>query len=90
MAGFGAPLFRFPLRSGVVAHAGKKNPKRHSYDESAPAGPLLYVTAAADGSDAWRLDEVARRIEAGAVGIIPTDTLYAFVCDVDSASAVER
>lgn len=42
-----------------------------------------------DGSDAWRLDDVAERIKQGQVGILPTDTYPAFVVDVENRKAVE-
>jgi len=48
-----------------------------------------YVTIAPDASDDWRLDEVADLIRGGAVGIIPTDTKYAFVADLESRAAVQ-
>ena len=41
------------------------------------------------GNDDWRLDEIADLIRDGAVGIIPTDTKYAFVCDLESRSGVQ-
>lgn len=40
--------------------------------------------------EVWRMGEIARLIEQGAVGVIPTDTVYAFVCDSTSKKAVER
>jgi tRNA threonylcarbamoyl adenosine modification protein (Sua5/YciO/YrdC/YwlC family) len=42
-----------------------------------------------DGSDDWRLDEIACLIRDGHVGIIPTDTKYALVCDLESRSGVQ-
>ena len=48
-----------------------------------------YVTVSEDGSDDWRLDEIASLIRDGHVGIIPTDTKYALVCDLESRSGVQ-
>jgi len=41
-------------------------------------------------SERWKLDGVAKAIKEGAVGVIPTDTKYAFVCDLTNASAVQK
>lgn len=49
----------------------------------------LHVTLEADGSDEWRLDDVADAIRAGGVGIIPTDSRYAFVVDLESRDGVQ-
>ena len=49
----------------------------------------LHVTLEADGSDEWRLDDVADAIRAGCVGIIPTDSKYAFVVDLESRDGVQ-
>lgn len=49
----------------------------------------LHVTLEADGSDEWRLDDVADAIRAGSVGIIPTDSRYAFVVDLESRDGVQ-
>lgn len=43
-----------------------------------------------DGSDAWRLEPVIEALKEGAVGIIPTDSNLAFVCDLGNRSAVEK
>ena len=56
---------------------------------TAVAGDTLHVTLEADGSDDWRLDDVADAIRAGGVGIIPTDSRYAFVVDLESRDGVQ-
>jgi tRNA threonylcarbamoyl adenosine modification protein (Sua5/YciO/YrdC/YwlC family) len=38
----------------------------------------------------WKLAEIARLISNGALGVVPTDTTYAFVCDCRSKKAVQR
>eukprot|EP00884_Botryococcus_braunii_P002762 jgi/Botrbrau1/12487/Bobra.0169s0034.1 len=53
-------------------------------------GGPLYLEVAADGSDVWRLQTVINLLKEGAVGIIPTDTYPALVCDVEARNAVER
>jgi tRNA threonylcarbamoyl adenosine modification protein (Sua5/YciO/YrdC/YwlC family) len=40
--------------------------------------------------EVWRMGGIARLLERGAVGVIPTDTVYAFVCDCSSKKAIER
>lgn len=76
----------------VLAMAVKRSPKRLKY--SAPRftkeGGLLYVEADSSGADSWKLDRVADLLKQGAVGVIPTDTAYAIVCDLKSHSAIER
>jgi tRNA threonylcarbamoyl adenosine modification protein (Sua5/YciO/YrdC/YwlC family) len=49
-----------------------------------------FLTLEADGSDSWKLDQVADMLQRGAVGIIPTDTMYALVCDINNAKAVDQ
>ncbi|XP_049385005.1 uncharacterized protein LOC125849053 [Solanum stenotomum] len=70
----------------------KRSPKRLKY--SAPRltkeDGLLYVQVDQFGSDSWKLDPVVELLKGGAVGVIPTDTLYAIVCDLNSHSAIER
>jgi len=65
-----------------------KNPKRLKY--SIEEVSTTYLSVEADGSDSWRLKEVADALNQGGVGIIPTDTVYALVCDVDNSRAVQR
>lgn len=36
------------------------------------------------------MGEIARLLRNGAVGVIPTDTVYAFVCDIHDKTAIER
>ena len=40
--------------------------------------------------EAWKLDAVVDALKRGAVGIIPTDTKYAFVADLNNAEAVQK
>ncbi|XP_059452556.1 uncharacterized protein LOC132183173 [Corylus avellana] len=76
----------------VLSMAVKRSPKRLKY--SAPRftkeGGLLYVEADSSGADSWKLDPVVDLLKQGAVGVIPTDTVYAIVCDLKSHSAIER
>lgn len=59
-------------------------------DARTQVGPS-YVTVAPDGSDGGRaLRDVADAIKRGEVGVIPTDTIYAIVCDVENRDAVEK
>lgn len=70
----------------------KRSPKRLKY--SAPrfrkANGLVYVEVDPFGSDSWKLDPVVELLKEGAVGVIPTDTVYAIVCNLKSQSAIER
>ncbi|XP_028771337.1 uncharacterized protein LOC114728593 [Neltuma alba] len=86
--------FRLPntRKFSVLSMAVKRSPKRLKY--TAPRftkeGGLLYVEADTSGSDSWKLEPVVNLLNEGAVGVIPTDTLYAIVCDLRSHSAIER
>lgn len=73
---------RAPQRLPVAAAAAK------AVDRTRPRQQLVQVEP--DGSDAWRLDPVVDALKEGAVGIIPTDSNLAFVCDLGSRSAVEK
>ncbi|KAJ6314863.1 hypothetical protein OIU78_018364 [Salix suchowensis] len=81
-----------PPRLRVLSMAIKRSPKRLKY--SAPRftkeGGMLYVEVDELGADTWKLEPVIELLKQGAVGVIPTDTVYAIVCDSKSNSAIER
>ncbi|GAV64272.1 Sua5_yciO_yrdC domain-containing protein [Cephalotus follicularis] len=81
-----------PPRLRLLAMAVKRSPKRLKY--SAPRFTkeegLVYLEADPSGSDSWKLQPVIQLLNQGAVGVIPTDTLYAIVCHLKSHSAIER
>uniref|UniRef100_A0A6N2MAS5 Threonylcarbamoyl-AMP synthase n=1 Tax=Salix viminalis TaxID=40686 RepID=A0A6N2MAS5_SALVM len=81
-----------PPRLRVLSMAIKRSPKRLKY--SAPRftkeGGMLYVEVDELGADTWKLEPVIELLKQGAVGVIPTDTVYAIVCDLKSNSAIER
>ncbi|KAM3286826.1 putative protein YciO [Capsicum chacoense] len=70
----------------------KRSPKRLKYSSPrfTKKDGLLYVQVDQLGSDSWKLDPVAELLKEGAVGVIPTDTVYAIVCDLSCHSAIER
>lgn len=37
---------------------------------------MLYVEADSSGADSWKLEPVVNLLKQGAVGVIPTDTVY--------------
>ncbi|PPD77795.1 hypothetical protein GOBAR_DD25276 [Gossypium barbadense] len=79
-------------RLRVLAMAAKKSPKRLKY--STPRVPkiddLVYVEVDPSGTENWKLEPVIELLNQGAVGVIPTDTVYAIVCHLKSHSAIER
>eukprot|EP00257_Ricinus_communis_P014339 XP_015571990.1 uncharacterized protein LOC8271448 isoform X2 [Ricinus communis] len=83
---------RKPPRLLVLAMATKRSPKRLKYSTPrfTKEDALVYVEADASGADSWKLDPVIELLNEGAVGVIPTDTVYAMVCHLKSHSAVER
>jgi tRNA threonylcarbamoyl adenosine modification protein (Sua5/YciO/YrdC/YwlC family) len=50
----------------------------------------MYVQIAPETWDLWRLESVVRSLRDGGLGVIPTDTVYAFVCSITSKKAIER
>lgn len=39
----------------------------------------MYVEVDPSGADSWKLESVVNLLKEGAVGVIPTDTVYEFV-----------
>ncbi|KAL4577110.1 hypothetical protein LXL04_013213 [Taraxacum kok-saghyz] len=76
----------------TVTSVVKKSPKRLKY--ATPRFPkedgLLYIEVDPDGSDTWKLDSAVELLKQGAVGVIPTDTVYAMVCDMTNHDAIAR
>ncbi|OVA00936.1 hypothetical protein BVC80_2577g1 [Macleaya cordata] len=70
-----------PHRLGFCTSTAKRNPKRLKY--SAPrftkGDGLLYVEVDPSGADSWKLEPVVKLLKEGAVGVIPTDTVYVVV-----------
>ncbi|XP_057437298.1 uncharacterized protein LOC130729532 isoform X2 [Lotus japonicus] len=80
-------------KSLTVSMAAKRSPKRLKYTAGSrfnKGNGLLYIEADSSGSDSWKLEPVINLLKEGAVGVIPTDTIYAIVCDLRSHSAIER
>jgi len=57
---------------------------------SKKAPSALFLEVEADGSDTWKCDRVVEIIKSGGVGVLPTDTSYAFVTSLSSKAGVER
>ncbi|KAM0947081.1 putative YrdC-like domain, DHBP synthase RibB-like alpha/beta domain superfamily [Dioscorea sansibarensis] len=72
----------------------KRNPKRLKYSTQRlykdDRMPMLYVEMDPLRVDTWKLEPVIKLIKDGAVGVIPTDTVYSIVCDLKSHSSIER
>ncbi|KAL2564802.1 hypothetical protein AAZV13_19G068400 [Glycine max] len=80
-------------RSGLVSMVAKRSPKRLKYTSASrftKEDGLVYIEADPSASDSWKLEPIANLLKQGAVGVIPTDTMYAIVCDLRSQSAIER
>ena len=50
----------------------------------------LYLQLDRDYPEIWQLTPVVKAIQSGGLGVIPTDTTYAFVCDVEARDAIDR
>lgn len=89
-----SPKTAYPLLrlNRLVTATVKRNPKRLKYSvpRFSKGGEFVYVEVDPSGSDTWKLEPVVKLLQEGAVGVIPTDTVYAFVCDVRSHAAIER
>ncbi|KAK4426052.1 putative protein HI [Sesamum alatum] len=70
----------------------KRSPKRLKYSSPrfTKQDGLLYVEVDPSGADSWKLDPIVDLLKEGAVGVIPTDTVYAIACDLRNSSAIER
>lgn len=82
-----------PQHRLVAVHAvAKRNPKRLKYSSPASGknSRVQLLQLDPSGSDVWRLDPLVELIRSGAVGIIPTDTVYAIVCDLENRQAIDR
>ncbi|XVF57779.1 hypothetical protein PTKIN_Ptkin07bG0009600 [Pterospermum kingtungense] len=90
----GRVRFDYPKLSGlrVLAMAAKRSPKRLKYSTPwfSKEDELLCVEVDPSGTESWKLEPVIELLKQGAVGVIPTDTVYAIVCDLRSNSAIER
>ncbi|WVZ92012.1 hypothetical protein U9M48_038111 [Paspalum notatum var. saurae] len=87
------PPGRLRVSSTVVA-LHKRNPKRLKYaaERQFTRGDtgMLRVEVEPSGEDFWKLDSVIDLISRGAVGVIPTDTVYSIVCDLSNNESIER
>ncbi|KAM0889987.1 hypothetical protein ACQ4PT_027345 [Festuca glaucescens] len=85
---------RTPRLSSAIVALHKRNPKRLKYASQRQFtrgdGGMLRVTVEPSGEDFWKLDPVVDLINSGAVGVIPTDTVYSIVCDLSNNDAIER
>ncbi|XP_044501086.1 uncharacterized protein YciO isoform X2 [Mangifera indica] len=79
-------------KTKVLAMAVKRSPKRLKYIDPhfTKEDGLMYVEVDPSGVDSWKLEPVVELLKEGAVGIIPTDTVYAIVCHLKNHSAIER
>lgn len=51
---------------------------------------MEYIKVWGDAPSDKQLDEIVSRLERGEIGIIPTDSVYAIVCDALSPKAIDR
>ncbi|KAL0903674.1 hypothetical protein M5K25_028072 [Dendrobium thyrsiflorum] len=81
-----------PQRSAFTL-AAKRSPKRLKYATQRlfkKGEEMVYVEMDPMVADTWKLEPVVQLIKDGAVGVIPTDTVYAIVCDLRNYSSIER
>lgn len=83
-------VVRASRRRGSTSGGQRVRPAGRTPDGNKGGRSLGLVEIEPDGSDLWRLDAVAECLRTGGVGIIPTDTFPAFVCDLEDKSAVQR
>ncbi|KAK6153164.1 hypothetical protein DH2020_012803 [Rehmannia glutinosa] len=73
--------FQFPpnvSRRFIALAVVKRSPKRLKYSSPrfTKEDGLLYVEVDPYGTDSWKLDPIVELLKEGAVGVIPTDTVY--------------
>ncbi|XP_058103334.1 uncharacterized protein LOC131246889 isoform X2 [Magnolia sinica] len=74
-----------------VSAMAKRSPKRLKYSAPPRKGDgMLFVEVDPLGAETWKLEPVIELLKDGAVGVIPTDTVYSIVCDMKSRLAIER
>ncbi|KAE9599550.1 hypothetical protein Lal_00002614 [Lupinus albus] len=80
------------FKFGLISMSFKRSPKRLKYTSPrfTKEDGLVYIEVDPSGSDSWKLEPVINLLKEGAVGVIPTDTLYAIACDLRNQSAIER
>jgi len=66
-----------------------RSSKREKYAGKNVSSRTDIITISPDASDLWRLDPIIDLIKQGAVGIIPTDSFPALICDVANKNAVQ-
>lgn len=76
-------------RIDVRAHNTKRTKYNNAWGPRGSRDPL-FLEVQPDGSDLWRLDAVVDLLKDGGVGVIPTDSFPAIVCDLENKAAVER
>ncbi|KAI8467472.1 MAG: DHBP synthase RibB-like alpha/beta domain-containing protein, partial [Monoraphidium minutum] len=81
-----------PIRrcADVAARSSAKRLKYAGVGQRMVVGDPLFITCEPDAGDAWRLERIAKLLQDGGIGIIPTDSLPAVVCDLQNRDAVLR
>lgn len=76
----------------VVECVAKRSPKRLKYrfTSTRKVSESVYVSVDSLGSNVWKLDPIIQLLKDGAVGVIPTDTVYAIVCDLKNPTSIDR
>lgn len=78
-----------PAILSIHAKLASRSPKREKYSGKNVSSKTDLITLSPDASDLWRLDPIIDLIKQGAVGIIPTDSHPALICDVANKNAVQ-
>ncbi|OAY86084.1 Uncharacterized protein YciO [Ananas comosus] len=91
------PLRNWRLRASFPSSSFfatlKRSPKRLKYSSQRlfkKGEGMVYVKVDPSGEDTWKLEPIIDLIKEGAVGVIPTDTVYSIVCDLKNPSSIER
>ncbi|XP_020088633.1 uncharacterized protein LOC109710462 [Ananas comosus] len=91
------PLRNWRLRASFPSSSFfatlKRSPKRLKYSSQRlfkKGEGMVYVKVDPSGEDTWKLEPIIDLIKEGAVGVIPTDTVYSIVCDLKIPSSIER
>ncbi|KAI5076666.1 hypothetical protein GOP47_0008731 [Adiantum capillus-veneris] len=85
------PCGRLRLPPPVVCMV-KRSPKRLKYrfGSARKVSECIHISVDSLGSDVWKLEQAIQLLKDGAVGVIPTDTVYAIVCDLKEPTSIDR
>ncbi|KAL5973060.1 hypothetical protein ACLOJK_039867 [Asimina triloba] len=84
---------QYHQRMIVIRGMMKRNPKRLKYSNPPRTNKgdgIFFLEVDPSGGATWKLEPVIQLLKEGAVGVIPTDTVYAFLCSLYSSTVCKH